>query len=98
VLGDESLALTLSVRWEQARERAEQALSVALEAGAVSAERARRTPAPLRQSLYLDERDLTMPHVRFAHRLLPSAPSERELALVVAYAFDARDAAVNAPG
>ena len=52
-----------------------------------SSERARRTPAPLCPSLQLDERDLTVPHVRFAHLMRDSIPSERELALVVAHAF-----------
>lgn len=34
LLSDESLTLTLSVRWDEARERAEQALAIAQEAGA----------------------------------------------------------------
>lgn len=34
LLGDEALTLSLSVRWDEARDRAEQALAVALDAGA----------------------------------------------------------------
>jgi hypothetical protein len=52
-----------------------------------SSERAHRTPAPLCPSLQLDERDLTVPHVRFAHVVRESAQSEHDLALVVAHAF-----------
>jgi hypothetical protein len=50
-----------------------------------SAERARRTPTPLCPSLYLDERDFSVPHVRFAHRIRQSA--QPDLALVVDHAF-----------
>jgi hypothetical protein len=52
-----------------------------------SSERVHRTPAPLCPSLQLDERDLTVPHVRFAHVVRESAQSERDLELVVAHAF-----------
>jgi hypothetical protein len=49
--------------------------------------RARRTPALLRPPLSLDEPDGSCPHVRFAHLSRISVQTERELSLVVAYAF-----------
>jgi hypothetical protein len=52
-----------------------------------SAEHARRIPGLLCQSLYLDERDLVTPHVRFAHRIDQRRPLERELERVVEFAF-----------
>jgi hypothetical protein len=52
-----------------------------------SAEHARRIPAPLCQSLYLDEGDPATPHVRFAHRIDQRPPTEHDLERVVAYAF-----------
>jgi hypothetical protein len=49
--------------------------------------RVRRTPALLCPALCLDERDAAFPHVRFAHLSRVGAHTERELSLVVAYAF-----------
>jgi hypothetical protein len=47
----------------------------------------RRTPALLCPELCLDERDVAFPHVRFGHLCRVGAHTERELSLVVAYAF-----------
>jgi hypothetical protein len=49
--------------------------------------RVRRTPALLCPTLSLDDRDVACPHVRFAHLSRVGVQTERELALVVAYAF-----------
>ena len=49
--------------------------------------RARRTPALLRPALALEDRAVTCPHVRFAHRSRLDAHTQHELSLVVAYAF-----------
>ncbi|MDA0159855.1 hypothetical protein OM076_06245 [Solirubrobacter ginsenosidimutans] len=49
--------------------------------------RLRRTPALLCPALCLDERDAACPHVRFAHLSRVGGHTERELSLVVAYAF-----------
>jgi hypothetical protein len=49
--------------------------------------RVRRTPALLCPALSLDERDVTCPHVRFAHLAQVGVDTERELSRVVAYAF-----------
>ena len=52
-----------------------------------SVSRVRRTPAVLRPALSLDDRCGPCPHVRFAHFTRPVEQPERELSLVVAYAF-----------
>src|SRR4051812_37798117 len=52
-----------------------------------SALRLRRTPPLLCPLLSLDDRDAACPHVRFAHLSRLGVHTERELALVVAYAF-----------
>jgi hypothetical protein len=49
--------------------------------------RVRRTPALLCPTLYLENRDPTCPHVRFAHLSRVAVQTELELSLVVAYAF-----------
>jgi hypothetical protein len=49
--------------------------------------RVRRTPALLCPALRLDERDIAFPHVRFGHLLRVGPHTERDLSLVVAYAF-----------
>ena len=49
--------------------------------------RVRRTPALLCPPLSLDDRDITCPHVRFAHLSRVAPGTARELALVVAFAF-----------
>jgi hypothetical protein len=49
--------------------------------------RIRRTPALLCPALSLEARDVTCPHVRFAHLPRAGAQTERELSLVAAYAF-----------
>jgi hypothetical protein len=49
--------------------------------------RLRRTPALLCPALCLDERDVSCPHVRFAHLSGAAAGTLHELSLVVAYAF-----------
>lgn len=61
-----------------------------------SAEHARRTPGLLCQSLYLDQRDPVMPHVRFAHRIDQREPTEHDLESVVAFAFGAGATEVRA--
>jgi len=68
VLGDESLALTLSVRWDEARERAEQALAVALEAGAQAEEGFARSVLGLVVA-YLGEFDSAEVHLNEARRI-----------------------------
>jgi hypothetical protein len=52
-----------------------------------STSRVRRTPALLRPPLSLDDRDVRFPHVRFAYLSRVGLQDERELSLVVAYAF-----------
>ena len=52
-----------------------------------STSRVRRTPVLLRPALALDDRDIACPHVRFAHLSRVAAQTERELSMVVAYAF-----------
>src|SRR5690349_10469381 len=52
-----------------------------------SIQQARRTPALLRPALALEDPAVSCPHVRFAHLSRVDAHSERELALVVAFAF-----------
>jgi hypothetical protein len=49
--------------------------------------RVRRTPALLCPLLSLDDRDITCPHVRFAHLSRVGVETERDLSMVVAYAF-----------
>ncbi|MDA0178767.1 hypothetical protein OJ997_00545 [Solirubrobacter phytolaccae] len=49
--------------------------------------RIRRTPSLLCPALALDDRDATCPNVRFAHLSRVGPETERELSLVVAYAF-----------
>lgn len=68
VLADESLTLTLSVRWEEARERAERALAVAQQAGADAEEGFARSVLGLVLA-YLGEFDAGEEHLLHARRI-----------------------------
>ena len=68
LLGDESLTLTLSVRWDEARERAERALEVALAAGADAEEGFARSVLGLVLA-YLGEFETAEAHLDAARRI-----------------------------
>ncbi|WP_028065401.1 helix-turn-helix transcriptional regulator [Solirubrobacter soli] len=68
ILGDESLTLTLSVRWTEARDRAERALEVAQEAGATAEEGFARSVLGLVLA-YLGEFETAEAHLDEARRI-----------------------------
>ena len=68
LLGDESLTLTLSVRWEEARELAERALAIAREAGADAEEGFARSVLGLVLA-YLGEFEAAEAHLDEARRI-----------------------------
>ena len=68
LLGDESLTLTLSVRWDEARDRAERALLVAQEAGAEAEEGFARSVLGLVLA-YLGEFEPAEAHLEEARRI-----------------------------